>query len=140
MQRDHTNENIDEDNDVTGEGLLQPKNRGIAVDFNDNSPPGGYILGQRMVSEDEWGEGRQEGEASHGLRTMLEELQAEFDAFRESSAELEQELERELERVEGRARKAEETLREAQEGYRQTTQRLTQQVKQSSIQKRVCIN
>lgn len=62
------------------------------------------------------------------MKTMLEELQAEFDAFRESSAELECELERELERVEARARKSEEELRRNEDSSKEVTARLTREV------------
>lgn len=65
------------------------------------------------------------------LKSMLEELQAEFDQYRESSAELENELENELERVEARARKTEEEgLRDAEEaaGQQEAAAHLTREV------------
>lgn len=62
------------------------------------------------------------------MKSMLEELQAEFDAFRESSAELEHELERELERVETRARKSEEELRRKRNSSEDFTSRLKWEV------------
>lgn len=74
------------------------------------------------------------GEAplSHStLKQMLEELQAEFDEFREGSAELERELESELGRVEQRARNAEADLREMQRASRETTGRLKKEVRTS---------
>lgn len=63
------------------------------------------------------------------MKTMLEDLQAEFDAFRESSAELEHELERELERVEARARKSEEELRRKKDSSTDVTARLKWEVR-----------
>lgn len=62
------------------------------------------------------------------MKIMLEDLQAEFDAFRESSAELENELERELERVEARARKSEEELRKKKDSSKDVTARLKWEV------------
>lgn len=62
------------------------------------------------------------------MKIMLEDLQAEFDAFRESSAELERELEKELERVEARARHAESILQAREKSHRETTTGLTRQV------------
>lgn len=64
----------------------------------------------------------------HQMKIMLEELQAEYDAFRESSAELEKELERELERLEVRARQAETVLKAREEAHRHATAGLRQQV------------
>lgn len=64
------------------------------------------------------------------MKIMLEDLQAEFDAFRESSSELEQELEKELERVEARARHAENVLQSREEEHHQTTVDLTRQVRE----------
>lgn len=62
------------------------------------------------------------------MQVMLEDLQAEFEAFRESSAELERELETELERIETRARMAEIALHEERESHSEVTQSLKKQV------------
>lgn len=62
------------------------------------------------------------------MKTSLEELQEEFDAFRESSAELEQELERELERLEGQARRSDARLRNAEDTKKEITGKLTREV------------
>lgn len=63
------------------------------------------------------------------LQGMLDEVQAEFAAFRESSAELEDELEKELGIVEARARKSEEELRQAKAANKDATGQLVREVR-----------
>ena len=60
---------------------------------------------------------------------MLDEIQAEFAVFRESSAELEDELEKELGTVEARARKSEEELRQAKTANKEATAQLVREVR-----------
>lgn len=62
------------------------------------------------------------------LKGMLDELQAEFAVFRESSAELEDELEKELGIVEARARKSEEELRQTKLAQKEATAQLVREV------------
>eukprot|EP00904_Undaria_pinnatifida_P009675 jgi/Undpi1/5838/HiC_scaffold_2.g01112.m1 len=61
------------------------------------------------------------------LQAMLDEVQAEFAAFRESSAELEDELEKELGIVEARARKSEEELRQTKAASKDATGQLVRE-------------
>lgn len=63
------------------------------------------------------------------LEGMLDELQAEFAVFRESSAELEDELEKELGTVEARARKSEEELRQSKAANKEATAKLVLEVR-----------
>lgn len=66
------------------------------------------------------------------LQAMLDEVQAEFAAFRESSAELEDELEKELGIVEARARKSEEELRQTKAASKDATGQLVREVRYAS--------
>lgn len=63
------------------------------------------------------------------LKGMLDELQAEFAVFRESSAELEDELEKELGIVEARARKSEEELKQTKAANKEATAQLVREVR-----------
>lgn len=63
------------------------------------------------------------------LQALLDELQAEFAVFRESSAELEEELEKELGIVEARARKSEEELRQSKAANKEATAQLVREVR-----------
>lgn len=69
-----------------------------------------------------------EGLSNESLRAMLEDIQQEFDSFRESSAELEQELEGELIRSDKRVRHAEASLNELERAHRQATHHLKREV------------
>lgn len=82
-----------------------------------------------MVMEDHPAELQRSATSNQQMKSMLEELQAEFDAFRESSAELERELEKELEVVEARARRSEEVLRKTEDISKEATTRLAREVK-----------
>ena len=72
-----------------------------------------------------WAKGNHSGVIS---TDAMEELQAEFDAFRESSTQLEQELEEELQRVEARAKSSEDELRQVKSKSREDKAGLMRQV------------
>ena len=59
----------------------------------------------------------------------FQELQAEYDKFRESSNELEKELEEELSRMQNRARVSEDEIWRAKEENKELKTRFTKQVR-----------
>ena len=61
--------------------------------------------------------------------TAFQELQAEYDKFRESSNQLEKELEEELSRTQKRARASEDEIWRAKEEKRELKTRFTKQVR-----------